>query len=783
MKRLKTYLVFLSRNKAYTLINLFGFAVSMAFVILIGLYASQEYSVNHRHKDADRIFAQGIVMCQDGRTDSVVGSHWRVQNMIRKAFPEVEASCAVTYLDLNTTLPGGDKVKTSVLIADANFFQMFGFPLMEGTPDRVLADKAGVVVSRSFARKVFSTEQCVGKRLELADTFFVVKGVMEDMEGSIFSPADVVCRFENMDRWNPSMTDETMSNGTQASIYYRVRPGFDLRKREKAADALLKKVFWMYLMPGSASETRFLPLNELYFSRMPDSNNKTILRGDLRMVNILFGVGMVILLFAVFNYINLSLALSGRRAKEMATHRLFGCLRKTLMKRLMFESFCFLLVAFSIGIVLAFALAPMAGTLLNTHILMSRLFLPGHLFLAIALLVGMAALAGSLPAAMMSGSKPIDIVRGTFRQYTKMRLSKVFIMLQAAATFVLLVCAFTMGLQTYHLVTAPLGYNIDNVVSVSCVASDSITNMKFMERARQIPGVKVVSASQGVPFGRSNNLTVNLQGRTVSYQMFTADTCFFHVFGLKLKGGPRPIRTGAMYVNQTTLDQVGKPDAEKQLAITRYEKYPVSGIVEDIVYRTVLDRKPPMLFFIGKEGSFLPWQYNFLIEGNPQEVYRRIAALYKEVFHVDVPDERPFASQVVRQYFEKEERVATIVATFASVAILISLLGLVAMSTYFIQLRRREIAVRKVFGSTEQHIWWNLVLSFMRYIVVAIVVATPFAWWLMSRWLADYTYRIDLSPLIFLAAAAVVLPVSLVAVALQSHAAANENPVKNLKQE
>ena len=793
MKRIfemKSFGVYLSRNKFYTLVNVVGFSVSLMFVILIMLYARQEYSVDKIIDKADRIYTVCTYKGEDEHADATEGSHWFTQRTIKKTFPQVEMTCGVVYSSCEVGV--SDKVlQTEVAFADSTFFRMFSIPVLQGNAAHALDEMSSAVVSEEFARKAWGNDNPIGKRIHMDgmdDLMVHVTAVYKGMQGTSFGQADIIMRFEYVRYKNDYLTASHMGNAVGASVFILAQPGYDLCTRHADFDKMYKDMgFWYYSMDGSTTRTRLLRLSDRYFSDTltSGSDSEQSLRGNRRLVTILFAVGLIILLFSVFNYINLSTAQSGKRAREMATRRLMGAQRSDIVLRLTLEGVLLCLVSLLLGVALAWAACPYASALLHAEIHMSGLLDPLFLsgILVIVLLAG--GVSGAVPAAIISRVRPIDVVRGTFRLRTRMTLSRVFIVMQNVATIVMVSAALSIWMQTHHLVHAPMGYNLEHLLALPSISGDTTKVQAFMSELRQLSCVESAALSMGYPLQGGNNNTITHDGHPVSLQAMYGDSCFFRTLGLGIALDHHQADPAqGIWVNRQFLAEMGLKETDRVVNDPALNQgpLPINGVLEDFKIRTVTSIQAPVFVVIGK--IYQPWDYLVRVKGDETEALDRIDEVYFKVFqrHIADFDTHPYLMQKMRERFSQEEQMGTIVALFALVAILISVLGLVAMSTYFIEQRLREVAVRKVFGSTSSQVCRRLTVSFLAYALVAFVVAAPLAYWLIGRWLTTFSYRIQWWPFVLIAGL-VCLFTSFLAVIVQSRLAAGSNPVEHLKDE
>lgn len=779
----KSYFTFLSRNKTYTAVNVFGLAVSLTFVIIIGLYTWQEFSINHQHSKAKRIYSIGLNM--DDGAWRTANCHHAVLRYLRSQYPEIEQTCGFTAGSLKLK-DNGNFVNLSVLEADSTFFSMFDFPFLQGNRANSLKQKGNIVLTESAARRLFGNTTVIGRTLTTAgNNHFRITGVVKDFDNT-FIDKDIqgvidfsyTTNIANKDEYFPNMV-----NVTGAASFVQVREGCDFAAKQKDVDAYFQ-TFWEDKHPII---TR---LDKLYFSGL---DAFLMQMGNLTLVKILLAVGIAILLFSIMNYVNLTVAQSGYRAREMATRRLFGCTKGTVGVNMFTESLVMCVISMLIAVALACMCAPYASQLLDTKLDLSLLASPLTLGIMAAFILLVSLASGALPATILSRVKPIEVVRGTFRTHTKMVFSRVFITVQNIITITMLACAMIMSMQMLHLTKAPLGFNTENVICIEYPDDySSRHSSEFENRLRSLPFVKAVAPSCGTPATGGNNNTITFDGekREWPFQFISGTPEMMKIYGLTLKNDLHAKGDSIVYLNDMAMKALQMSPTDRHLS-SRYEQIrfgyfrknaQFGGILNELRIRNILEEQHPLLVQVCNNIQ-KPWNISILVSGDPVEAYAKIKDVYKEVFHEDIDESSsPFVDKFVQARFKQELRTTKIVSLFAFIAIIISLLGLVAMSTYFIQQRAREIAVRKVFGSTGNQIRVRLIRTFMLYVGIAFVIAVPIVAHFMSKWIEQYSYRIVWWPWIVVAGVIVML-ISLAAVAVQSWRASNENPVKNIRQE
>lgn len=797
-----SYLVFLSRHKAYTLINVLGLSLSMMFVILIGTYTWQERHVNAQYPKAGRILVYGMGMEANGKVEQGSGGNWRLQQHFRARYPEIESSCAIfggkDHAEWDFTGKDGQRTQHPTLFADSTFFNMLDIQLVRGDARTALRDPSCAVVTEEFARQYYgSPEKAMGKRLTADKATFHITGIMPRIKDSSIPEADVVVRFELTQNFNPNLTNEHMSNATGAEVLFLEREGAHLESKVGDMDKYQKQFFWIFQLPDMGIHTTLTPLSKYYFTKL---NGSACLRqGDGRLVGVLFAVGLVILLFAVFNYVNLTNAISGSRMREMAMRRLVGATRRDVIVRIIGESVVLCAVSMVIALLLAWAATPYTERLLATSLDLSLLASPAGIASILLFTLSLGLIAGLLPASIISKAKPIDVVKGgtiNSSQFTihNVSLGSLLIVLQNTATIALIAVAFAMSAQIHHMITAYRGYKTNNIIDVPLSFGNGDGDISEKDKSlvdawydglKRLPQVVRASACYGTPYSGGNNQTFTYNNKSISSQVIGGDAQFMKLFGLKVSSqtGLRNEDGLKVYVNRQMLAEEGLP-LDSRFYWFQGKKENISGVVEDFTIRALDSYQHPMRVIIADDSlRYRQWDTAIQVQGDPVTAWESVQKLFKDVFHHDLNLDRPFLDQQIADDYAAETRVATILRLFAIIAVVISVLGLVAMSTYYIDGRRREIAIRKVFGSTPGGVSRRFIRRFLSYVVVAFVIAAPIVAYVMGGWISQYSYRLALWWLWIPAAGLFVLAVSYAAVAVQSHQAARQNPAENLKAE
>lgn len=782
---MNSYLNFLKRNKAYALIDVLGLALSMMFVVLIGCYWWQETHIDSQHSKAERTYFVGLDW-QDG--DYTLGSNWRIQPILKDKFPEIETSTALfrnhRWLKYNE-----ENIETDVFFVDSTFYDVFDFKLIQGDPGTALDDPRSAIVTEEYARKVWGDGNPMGKTIVFNSNEepFVVTGVMEPMTNTMLmtskhQPVDMLLNFSMMKYVNSSMTSEEMNNATGAEVAIVTNQKYDPDILSEKYNEALKDHYWILKMPGYDVELKVFPFEDLYFSGVTSSDGNLNL-GNPDLTKLLFMTGVVILLFAIMNYINLTVALAGKRAKEMATRRLMGESRGMVMCRLVGESTLMCAVSFAIGIGLAVLAKPYAERLLDTPIHFAACINVVTVSFVIVVILIMGLASGITPALLISSVKPIDAVKGTVKRRSNMVFGKIFIILQNVCTIVMVAAAITMFMQVRHLINAPLGYNTHGVMQVP-MPWDGDKDAAFLSDLEGLACVEKTSLCWTAPLSRGNNNTTEYNGKTISFQTFEVDSNYMDLLGLKIRKDNHLVGSEKSYVNDQAIAELGIDENTADFQFFN-RRIAIAGIMEDFKIGDILTSQHPVIITVGKPyETFGPWNVLIKVRGDEDDAFDQVKSLFFKHFEGYSEDvlQNVYLDDALAQIYDKQHKLSVIVAIFACIAVLISMLGLVAMSTFYVQQRSKEIAVRKVMGGSSASVLARLVRTFMAYVLIASLISIPIIYYVMNDWLSEYSYRIPIYWWIYAAAIAQALIVCFVSVVIQSHRAANANPVVTLKQ-
>lgn len=773
---MKSFWNFLKKNKLYGAINLVGLTVSMAFVLLLAAYVQRQLSTDSFQKNADRIY----VIANE---DNVTMGYW-LDKHLKNNFPEIEKGCCVANIASAAAFNiDGERVYGSTMAADSTFFEMFSYDLVEGNKADWRVSQDRCMVSREFANAHFGDKDPLGQTISLnyeGSFQLTVCGVYEDFGNSILKAPDVLIRGDIMPKINSSH-DEFMSNAGGGICFVMAYPGADLQARHSDILDWCEENFWVY--KSQYDKVRIIPLRDMYFlNEGIRYGSDTIQFGNRSFVNLLLAMCILLLAFAVLNYINMTTALTGFRAKEMATRRLVGADKRSIFFKVISESTLICGISMLLAILLAEALAPTASRILEYQVSVFKAVTPVNILLVLGFILVLGILAGIVPALLIQKAQPIEIVRGTLRLKTKTVYSKVIIVVQNVVAVVMLVSALTIGLQIRHMVSADLGYNTKDILVVDNAFGQTGQIRPLLDKWREEPCVEEVGQGDGIPLGGTNNWTMEMpDGHWVSFQQIQGDDKYFDILGLKVK---QDNHQRAWWLNEYAFKQIGIEETATEFQSAKNGTRQIGGIYYDFKIRPLEeDQSAAMIYNRGENpDDDYPWILLVKTTGDQAAAKKQVEAIAGEVFPGRL-FEAQYIEEMIEDGFADESRVLNIVLIFTLLSILVSALGLFAMSSYYMQQEIRSVSVKKVFGADYSGVLKELVLSFMKMVGIAFVIGVPIAWFIMSRWLSGYGHRINLYWWIFVVAGLIVALIAIASVLYQSIKTARTNPAEALKKE
>ena len=787
----------MSRNKLYTAIEAVGLAVSLAFVILIGSYVVQQYEVAHESPQWKRTFVLG--------TNEFLGlTYWDKEEVIMN-IPEVQAATHAAMLWQPLIRQGDQLLQCAGMEADADFFKVFPeYHLVEGSAEDFVG-KEDILISESLARKLsVDGDNLIGKVINVDQSNRIIKGVFADFDSTFFMPYDIITHIS--ETWAAEQERNFGSIGSYTT-WFRVREDADPADVRNKVSALLHKNYDPIWSAENVNAWKAYRMDEAFFTTS-DSNGLTR-QGNAQMLRLLTVVVLLLLLSAVFNYVNLSLALTDKRSKEMATRRLLGADKTGILWKYIGESVTFTAVCFGAALLLADFLAPMMNSLVSTgdpdelmlgmgdtRVRLSFMMTPGYILAYIAGILLLGTICGLLPAIVASRYEPIDVIKGTLRRRNKMVLSKVFIVVQNVLSVFLIALALVMEVQMRHMFTRPMHAATENLYYIEYSAQNYDMMKLFKDKVEQLPFVTKAGVGRGIPglINLTMGVKVDEQHR-VDMPVIICDSTYFKLLGLEVEEDFGHPLTHSLWMSRSAFNAAGVSDTTtvfpRRINMNGAQPEFIGGVVTDFPARPASESSQNTNGgVIVTRDEELRYANCMLIgtTGEDDSYDKVIRQAYREYRLETSGVEEPawlygFVHDINRKMLAPVKRTLRLVELFAVLAVLISLLGLLAMSTYFADENTKQIAVRKVFGSDVTHETWRNVRSYMVLTGIACAIGIPLAVWVARMYLERFAYRVENYGWVFVVAVIISLAIAFGTVLWQTLKAAKTNPAIELKKE
>jgi len=794
------------RYPGYTLINLLGLTIGLICGFLILLYVTHELSYDRYHDKADQIYriASSVKLNETEFEGTTIG--YPVADALERDYPEVIET--VRFRDRGSFLVSYDNrhfKEESVFYVDSTLFNVFSINLIQGDPQTALAAPNTLVISEELVDKYFGEDDPIGKVLTLDNNRdYQVTGVFESMPENSHFQADMFLSMNTLVDANEIFSGWTNFN---YQTYIVLAEDNDPSQLEaKFIDMLDKYVgpeIQLYLgvsmeefaQQGNRIGFYLQPLTDIYLrSNLQEemgSNN------DIKYIYLFSIIGILILIIACINFMNLATARYANRAKEVGIKKTTGAAQYQLIGQFLTES----LLISSFALILSWLIVPLLipgfNVLSAKSFSWQELITPQSILLSIGIATLVGLLAGSYPAFFLATLKPVKILKGSLSSGSKSSLLRsVLVVGQFTATVVLIICTIVVFKQLNFIKARKLGFNKENVLILHDAYILNDRADAFKEEMLQHPGVSHASITGYIPVEFYNNTSSYWSGEKASQENtrvmhnWIVDHDYLPTMGIEIVEGrnfSREYSTDSMaiLVNETLVKQFGF-DEPLQATLRRvaddegnFEKYKIVGVFKDFHFRSLRDNINPMLLHLGSNDGLISFRLN---TDEVESIREKLEATWNE-FAPGYPFEYSFLDERFDRLYRTELRLGRIFAVFASIAILIACLGLLGLSAFAAEQRTKEIGVRKVLGASVSHIAFLMYKEFGRLLIWAVLIGFPLAGYAMYRWLEGFEYRTTVDGVVYGLAGFIVLLIAFATLSYQTLRAAYSKPVDALKYE
>lgn len=787
------------KNKVFSAINIFGLSAGLACCILIFLFIQHELSYDKFNKQANNIYRLTSVMpAADGSTSELAVTPAPWAPLMKKDFPEIKEYVRLLKDEKVLIGQAGQQhfYETQMLYADSTFFNVFSVVLEKGNINHALEKPNSIILTDETAKKYFGDADPVGKTLEVnsfgrtfnVEVTAIAKQIPSASHYSFNSIVSLQTLGDLSSMWSFHMFQSylLLSNNTTSASLEKKFPGF------------INK----YILNNPNADGK----NDIHLQKLADIHLRSHLTGeidtnsDINYVYVFAGVALFILLIACFNFTNLTTARSLTRAKEIGLRKVVGAAKKQLLSQFLSETILFAFIALIIAIILAYLILPLFNQLSARSLSLNFTNNYALWILLLVLIVGVGLLAGLYPAVVLSAFKPVEVLKGKFIKSSKGgSFRKVLVTLQFAVSIALIASTIFVGRQLNFLKNKNTGFDKENVVLLTLPRdADSMRLVSFKNALLSDKAIRSVAASstipnEKIPINQVNDGNTDLS-KALSMQMLFTDEDFISTMKMKIVAGrdfnkdmPTDKLQGFV-VNEEAVKKFGWKTASDAVGKTIQWVQPnvvlkpgkVIGVVKDFNITPLRAAVQPLVM------HYFPQRYQYLyIRFNQNDAKTVMSSIQKQfnAYYTNQSFEYSFLDETLNNLYSSEQRLGSIFSYFSFLAILIACLGVLGLSLYSIQQRIKEIGIRKVLGASVLGITIELLKEFLKPVIIAACIATPVAWYAISKWLQNFAYHINVSWIVFLITTLIILFLAVLTMSIQSIKAALANPVKSLRTE
>jgi len=784
----------LMRNKIFSIINISGLSIGLACCMLIFLYAKDEVSYDRFHEKKNQLYRITAQVLDDKGHEAFKGVKTGLIHgpSFKQYIPEIEDFVRIekgTFV----VKKGKETFNQDILFADDNFFSVFSFPVINGNPKQILSDLNSIVLTDETAKKYFGTTDVIGKTLDLQvrDKFepFVITGITKR------SPQNSTIKFNALlsMKFRAKMDPDDSWLNMFVSTFLVLNPKADPKavaakmiriyedkakdqlKTAKERDNFNYSVIW-----------GLQPLLQIHLST--DYTAQDELTDASSPVNsyILTGIAVFILIIASINFINLTIARSLKRSKEIGIRKVVGGQRAQLTRQFLGESFIVCFISFAFAIVLATAALPVFNELANKRLSLSYLadaqLIVG--FIGLFLITGFAA--GFYPAIVLSGFNPIQTLYNRVKLTGKNYLAKSLVVLQFVLAALLIISTLFIYEQFHYLTHKELGYNDKNLVVVNLDWSANKQLMSlFKTELTKNPSIQLVGTHNR---GRQGTVA-KADGKEIQFDYDHIDDQYLPALQIPIIKGRNfspdfpSDSTHSVLINEAFAREAGWKDPIGKTVdlFWRDRKLAVVGVVKDYHFRSLKEKIGPQLFTSEPEGNSSLLTIKISSDNIPRTL-QFIETTYKKLIPF-YPFSYEFKNETNLRAYESEEKWKQIISLAATLTIFISCIGLLGLAMLSAEQRTKEIGIRKVLGASVSSIVQLVSNNFLKLVLLANIIALPIAWWAVHKWLENFAYHIEIRWWVFAVAILITLIIALFTVCFQAIKAAVANPVNSLRTE
>ena len=769
MAKLRLIIRSLISNKVTSVITIAGFSVSISMALIIIAFLIGEYSVDKAYPNINRIYR---VFANDNKAS--VREDFR--ELFLEKYPSIENACR--YNNYNTIVTYEDKpFNGQMIVTDVSFFNIFSTQFLIGSVHSSLENLNDVVVTESFARKIFGDEDPIGKTLVAEyKAPLVVTGVVKDLpfyssiQGDFFTNSKLKIKYEG----------SSDGKGNEVNFFRLFILVKDMENISGLEELLTRDLSSVQYIFGSVEKIHLIPFDKSYF--MQGIERSQTQHTNLKLIRLLSLISSIIILLAIFNYVNLTTATYTDRFREIGIKKTVGASRWLIFRQFIEESFFICLISFILALFLISLWVPFFERFLGNRINMNIIYKPFWLMWLVLGVLAISIISGIYPALSISKLRPITILmKREIPRRNSFGLRAVLNIFQYAVSISLIIALIVLSRQIEYVRTKDFGFDTDKLLRVEVHWRLADKTRVIRDNLLSDPTIRNVCFSHGSPGSiYLSSSWQSLGGDDEIISVLTADSSFLRVFQIPVISGRELLPSDfekVCYINETAYKKTGWDSFQGK----KFQRFEIIGIVKDFHIADMYNKVGPLAIPIssGMGVSHLS------LRVSPEHIPKTINTL-EETWKKICPGHElkyQFYDEWLDSMYKSEEKLAAAIRLFAVLAIIISCLGILGLAEFSIKRRTKEIGIRKVNGARVGQVIALLNIDFIRWVIIAFIISVPASWFIMDRWLQNFAYRTDLSWWIFVLAGLIGLVIALLTVSFQSYKAAVKNPVESLRYE
>jgi putative ABC transport system permease protein len=784
---LKIALRNLWKNKGFSLINIGGLAIGLASCMVLLLYVAYEWSYDKQFSNHDKTYVVYQNMEASGKTFSWAWTPNVMAKEVQEKIPGVKYAAHTTYPRKQLITVGDNKINSNAVFADQNFIKILDYKFLEGNAATVLKDVNTIILTKSFATKLFGNEDPINKTVKLEnEEVLKVEAVIEDAPANsslIFECIMPWALFEKRQSW---VKEGNWGNNICLTLVQLKDNNFFT-----TANDLMHGIYKRN-QKDNTSVALLHPLTKWHL--YDDFQNGKSVGGKIDQLKIFLLLAFCILLIACVNFMNLSTARSERRAKEVGVRKAIGSTRRSLINQFFLESLLITFIATVLAFILIEVSLPYFNSLLDIKLTIDYYNGPFWLTL-VGLMILTGFIAGSYPALYLSSFEPIKVLKGfTLKADSSVSVRKVLVVGQFVFAASLIICTAVIYQQLNYVKNKPIGYDQSNLIQIAVVGKmNDAVKLELLKTQLLASGAAsdVTFFSTDFTEGGDNTTGVNWEGKNpnedISFNHRTIGYDFVETIGTKMVSGREfsakfPNDTTSVLLNEAAVKMMGLKNPIGKIITFWGKKLTTIGVVKDFVVESAYQRVAPMIFRVNQKDDARVIIARLNPNQNISSSLAKIDDLVKQM-EPNYPVNRKFVNESFEVKFKNEKLLGSLSNWFGGFAIFISCLGLLGLALFMAEQRKKEISIRKVLGASTGNILMLLNKDFIKLVAIANLIAFPLAYIIVNKWLSTFEYRISISALPFIVAIALSVLIAILTVSVQSVKVAKANPIDALKYE